>query len=307
MVSAKSSREEQVRAYAAGADDYMVKPFDPHELCSRVRLHFRLRGALNAIAITGRDANFRMDAASRPEDASRRFMSHMQDITVMALTKVAEFRDTETGDHLVRMRSYTQIVAEQLSRNGSYAEQIDERFLEDIHRASPLHDIGKVGISDAILLKPARLTPDEFETMKQHTVIGANILDHVAFGAPDISFLGMAVSVARFHHERFDGSGYPVGLRGREIPLPARIVALADAYDAITSSRPYKTAQPAAVARDLIRQDSGSHFDPVVVEAFLRRFDTLVRVQKQTRDQAPFVIGANSPLPEQSAAAEASF
>ena len=115
-------------------------------------------------------------------------MAHAHDVTVAALTKVAELRNTDTGDHLVRMRSYTQIVAEELSCRGPYAEQIDEQFLEDLYRASPLHDIGKVGISDAILLKPAKLTPAEFETMKQHSTIGANILEHMAFGAPDATF-----------------------------------------------------------------------------------------------------------------------
>jgi len=135
--------------------------------------------------------------------------------------------------------------------------------------------------------------------MKQHSTIGANILDHVAFGAPDASFLSMAATVARFHHERFDGSGYPIGLRGTEIPLPARIVALADAYDAITSTRPYKAAQSAATARDIVQHDSGSHFDPVIVEAFLRRMDTLASVQKPTQDHAPIMLGTGSLFPEQ--------
>ena len=175
--------------------------------------------------------------------------------------------------------------------------KIDERFLEDLYRASPLHDIGKVGISDAILLKPARLTPDEFETMKQHTIIGANILDNVAIAAPRTSvFSAWQPAVARFHHERFDGCGYPVGLRGTEIPLPARIVALADAYDAITSMRPYKAAQSATVARDIIQRDSGSHFDPVDrggVPAALRCLGE--RSEADSRP-APVVIGANSLL-----------
>jgi len=295
MVSARSSHDEQVRAYAAGADDYVVKPFEPHTLHSRVRLHFRLRGALETIAQTSGYGR-QHDGCGDADKARAQFMAHAHDVTVAALTKVAELRDTETGEHLTRMRSYTQIIAEELSRQGPYAEQIDEQFLEDIYRASPLHDIGKVGISDAILLKPARLTVEEFETMKQHTTIGANILDHVAFGAPDASFLSMAAAVARFHHERFDGSGYPVGLRGTEIPLAARIVALADAYDAITSIRPYKVAQSAAVARDIVRRDSGSHFDPVVAEAFLRRIDTLASVQKQ-QDHAPIAIGTGSLFP----------
>ncbi|MEI8375019.1 MAG: response regulator [Planctomycetota bacterium] len=298
MVSARSSHNEQARAYAAGADDYVVKPFEPYTLCSRVRLHFRLRGALETIALTSGYGQHH-DGSCEADKARAHFMAHVHDVTVAALTKVAELRDTETGEHLARMRSYTQIIAEELSRHGPYTEQIDEQFLEDIYRASPLHDIGKVGINDAILLKPARLTPEEFETMKQHTTIGANILDHVAFGAPDASFLSMAATVARFHHERFDGNGYLVGLRGTEIPLSARIVALADAYDAITSIRPYKAPQSAATARDIIQRDSGSHFDPVVVEAFLRRMDTLASVQKQAQEHAPIAIGTGSLFPGQ--------
>ena len=126
--------------------------------------------------------------------------------------------------------------------------------------------------------------------MQHHTTIGANILDHVAMGAPDASFLTMAAIVARFHHERFDGRGYPVGLRGMEIPLPARIVALADAFDAITSNRPYKSPQPATAARDIIQRDSGTHFDPIVVDAFRRRFDALASIAKQSLQSATGVL-----------------
>ena len=274
MVSSRSSREEQFRAYAVGADDYIVKPFDPQELCSRVRLHFRLRDAMDVAQIGGYGVH--LDSAGQSDGARARFLTHVHDVTVAALTKVAELRDTDTGGHLIRMRSYTQIVAEELGRDSPYADQIDEQFLDDLYRASPLHDIGKVGIADSLLRKPGRLTPDEFETMKQHTTIGADILDHVALGAPDAEFLGMAATVARFHHERFDGRGYPAGLCSTKIPLPARIVALADACDAITSLRPYKAPQLATTARDIIQKDAGSHFDPVVVNAFLRRFDTMV-------------------------------
>jgi len=218
----------------------------------------------------------------------------MQDVAAAALAKMAEFRDTDTGEHLTRMRSYTQILAEELSQNSDYADQIDEQFLEDIYRASPLHDIGKVGIRDAILLKPGPLSDEEFETMKQHTTIGANILEHVAIGMPGAGFLRMAAVIARFHHEWFDGRGYPAGLIGTEIPLPARIVALADAYDAITSARPYKKAIPSAIARAIVERESGTHFDPVVVEAFQRRFDTITRAQQHIEDCPRCVVGANA-------------
>jgi putative two-component system response regulator len=303
MVSVKSSREEQLWAYAAGADDYVVKPLDRNELCSRVRLHFRLRGVLDSVALggDGDGDGDRVGSGCHCQQQRAQCMADVHDVMVAALTKVAELRDTETGEHLARMRCYTQIIAEELGRDGPYAGQVDQQFLDDLHRASPLHDLGKVGISDAILLKPARLTPDEFDAMKHHTTIGAEILDSVARGAPGVGFLSMAAAVARFHHERFDGCGYPIGLSGTKIPLAARIVALADAYDAITSIRPYKAAQPATAARDIIQGDSGSHFDPVVVEAFLRRFDTLVSVQKP--DRAMIIVGANSLLSTQLASA----
>ena len=296
MVSGRSSREEQTRAYAAGADDYLVKPFDPHGLCSRIRLNFRLRGALDIIARTGADEYYLGSIGAA--ETRRRYMAHVHDVTVTALTRVAELRDRETGEHLVRMRCYAQIIAEELGREGPYADQIDEQFLEDMHRSSPLHDIGKVGINDAILLKPARLTPDEFETMKQHTTIGANILERVACDAPDAGFLNMAAGVARFHHERFDGCGYPAGLRGTEIPLAARIVALADAYDAMTSIRPYKAPQSPTTARETVQRDSGSHFDPVVVAAFLRSFDHLLDVRQPAHDRGLDALAGDSVVAE---------
>jgi putative two-component system response regulator len=285
-VSAESSRAEQHRAYAAGADDYLAKPFNPHELRSRVRLHFRLCGALETAAATGSDG-LRRGAAGEADEGRAPFAARVRDATVAALTKLAELRDAETRGHLVRMRSYSQIVAEELACHGPYRERIDEQFLDDLHRASPLHDVGKVWISETILRKPAGLTPAEFEAMKRHTTIGADLLERAAAGAPDAPFLRMAATIARSHHERFDGRGYPDGLRGTGIPLPARIVTIADAYDAITSVRPYKAAQSAAAARKIIERDSGSHFDPVVVEAFLRRFDALASLQKRGLERGP--------------------
>lgn len=209
------------------------------------------------------------------------------------MAAIAEFRDEDTGEHLLRMRDYTHILAEQLSRESPYADQISPQFLSDLCRSSLLHDIGKVGISDAILLKPGRLTPEEFETMKRHTVMGANILDRAAIGLPGGGFLAMAAVIARFHHERFDGTGYLAGLIGEEIPLPARIVALADVYDALTSPRPYKPPYSAVDAKAMIERESGRHFDPVIVEAFRVRFDDFRRVRERN-DAQPVALGAVS-------------
>jgi len=294
MISACSSRQEQLTGFQVGADDYLVKPIDPCELEARVRLHLRLiradrmaETARNEIA--ARHHEFEELIEQRASD-----MAATKDIAVLALAEVAESRDEDTGEHLMRMRAYSQLIAEQLRRDSRYSSQISSQFLEDLFRSSPLHDIGKVGISDAILLKPARLTPHEYEIVKQHTTIGANILDNAVFHSPHGSFLAMAALIARFHHERFDGAGYPAGLVGREIPLPARIVAVADVFDAISSRRPYKPAYPAEMAREMIEAEAGRHFDPEVVSAFLERFDEVLELRRQYDQEFPLRKGAMS-------------
>jgi putative two-component system response regulator len=196
-------------------------------------------------------------------------------MTVFALAQLADSRDPETGEHLYRMRYYAQTIATQLSRHGPYREQVDETFLAHLYRSSPLHDIGKVGVPDAILLKPGSLTPEEFEVIKKHVLIGGETLERARDYVGPGTFMDIAAQIARYHHERFDGSGYCEGLRGTEIPLAARIVAVADAFDALSSPRVYKAAMPMEKARDLIFKDAGTHFDPVIVEAFGDCFDEL--------------------------------
>jgi len=203
----------------------------------------------------------------------------IRDVTVFALAKLAESRDPETGQHLERLRTYSQILAEVLREEGPYTNEIDEQFLEDLYRSSPLHDIGKIGIPDTILLKPGQLSVGEFEIMKRHTIIGAEAIECSATQNKSGSFLIMAAEVARSHHERFDGSGYPSGLSGRHISLAARIVALADVYDAITSSRVYKSAFEPRVAKNMIEKEKGKHFDPAVVDAFRAGWEDFVNVR----------------------------
>jgi len=202
-----------------------------------------------------------------------------RDVTVFALAHLAESRDPETGDHLKRMREYAQIVAERLSLKGPYSNEIDETFLGDFYRSTPLHDIGKVGIPDQILLKPGALTAREFEIMKRHTLIGAEALEKASGHSPFGGFLKMASDIARYHHERFDGAGYPIGLKGTQIPLSARIAAIADVFDAITSNRVYRDAMPISEATSIIEADSGKHFDPQVVLAFQECLDDLLEVK----------------------------
>ncbi|HMO26199.1 MAG TPA: HD domain-containing protein, partial [Tepidisphaeraceae bacterium] len=194
----------------------------------------------------------------------------MREVTMFALAKLAESRDPETGAHIERVQSYCKVLAEQLAAEGPYQNQVDAEFIRLIYSTSPLHDIGKVGIPDDILLKPGRLSDREFEIMKTHAQIGADTLRAAMKRFPDTRFLKLASNIAATHHERWDGSGYPEGLAGDAIPLCGRIVALADVYDALTSRRVYKAAFTDDLARGIIVKESGKHFDPVIVEAYLK-------------------------------------
>jgi putative two-component system response regulator len=196
-------------------------------------------------------------------------IAETRDIAVFALANLAESRDPETGEHLERIRCYCRILAQQLGEEGPYHEEIDQDFQDNLYRSSPLHDIGKVGIPDVILLKPGSLTESEFEIMKEHTIIGAKALEKSGRAASSGGFLAMGADIARHHHERFNGTGYPDGLRELDIPLSARIVALADVYDALTSIRVYKAAFRPEIARLMIEEVKGKHFDPIIVEVFL--------------------------------------
>ncbi|MEN6459317.1 MAG: HD domain-containing phosphohydrolase [Thermoguttaceae bacterium] len=273
LVSEREATGDRVRACQARADDYLVTPFERDDLMSRVRVQFRLWDAQRQVMIA-RD-QLEICARELEETVSQRTrqLTATQDMAVFALARVADSRDPETGEHLHRIRYYAQTIAEELGNGGLYAEQIDKQFLQDLYRSSPLHDIGKVAVPDSILQKPERLTPDEFSKMKQHVIVGAQTLEMARDQVGPGTFMDMAAQIARYHHEKFDGNGYCAGLSGQDIPLAARIVALADVYDALTSRRVYKSPYDPEVARDIIIRESGSHFDPAIVNAFLTRFE----------------------------------
>ena len=198
--------------------------------------------------------------------------------TIMGMAKLAETRDDSTGQHLERIQEYVKVITLAISRQPQYTDYITPVYIDDIYHSSSLHDIGKIGIPDAILLKPGRLTKDEFEIIKQHTTIGGNALDVVDNEMQARSFLTMGRRIAYHHHECWDGSGYPSGLKGEAIPLSARIVSLADVYDALTSKRPYKEPYSHNKAVKIILDQRGSKFAPDVVDAFeteLNKFDTI--------------------------------
>lgn len=194
-----------------------------------------------------------------------------RDAVILAMAKLAESRDPDTGAHLERVQVYCRLLCEALRRKDKYASVIDSDFVENVVRSSPLHDIGKVGIPDGILLKPGKLTADEFAVMKRHSTIGGDTIRALLKRQPRHGFLSMGMDIAYYHHEKFDGSGYPAGLSAETIPLPARIVALADVYDAMTSKRIYKAAMSHAEAAAFIRDRCGEHFDPDIVTAFEAR------------------------------------
>ena len=214
-------------------------------------------------------------------------ISKTRDMVSYTLARLAESRDPETGKHLERIQGYTRLLLEDLAQNSAYASQIDANYIDEVCRSSVLHDIGKVGIPDRVLLKPGRLTPDEFDIMKTHAEIGAEALEDAARYSPSSSFLKIAVEIARFHHERFDGSGYPSGLAGLNIPLSARIVAVADVFDALTSERIYKKAMPVEDSRQMIVSEAGRHFDPVIVEAPERQWPKFVALAALLRESTP--------------------
>jgi PAS domain S-box-containing protein len=209
--------------------------------------------------------------------------------TILGLAKLAEYRDEGTGTHLERIREYARILTEQLAKSPKYRGLIDQQYIDDIFQSSILHDIGKVGTPDRLLLKPGELTEEEFEIIKRHTLMGGNALKAIESQIEGKSFLAMGKEIAYNHHEKWDGSGYPRGLKGNAIPLSARIIAVADVYDALTTKRFYKEAYSHTKARDMILQLKGKHFDPEIVNAFTVVAEKFDHVRKEKlREEADF-------------------
>ncbi len=277
MVTGTGDHDANVRAIEMGADDFLSKPID------RVLLEARIRNSLRTKRLRDQLLQHRQQLETKIRERTLQ-LERTQHVTVYSLAKLAESRDNETGEHLNRMRCYAREVALELGVRPEYSDEIDPGFVDELFHSSPLHDIGKVGIPDMILLKPGRLTPEEFEIMKAHSTIGGDTLRAADLEAGEGSFLAMGRDIAYYHHERWDGSGYPMGLRGREIPLAARIVAVADVYDALTSKRPYKEAFPHEKAMGIMKEARGTHFDPVVFDAFLERENECVAICETLQD-----------------------
>ncbi len=253
FVTGNNDIEDVIAGMEAGADDYIRKPFNQGEVKVRVKAGERVINLQS------------------------------KETVIFALAKLAESRDEDTGNHLERVRHYSRYLAEALRQMPEAPAGLDALLVENIFLTSSLHDIGKVGIPDYILLKPGRLDDKEFGIMKSHTTIGFNTLYEALQKMPEATYLRVAAQIARHHHEKFDGSGYPDGLRGEAIPIASRIFALSDVYDALVSKRPYKEPFTHDRARSIILEGRGSHFDPRVVDAFLACEEAFIDTHERYR------------------------
>ena len=278
FLTAMSAADDESIGLELGAVDYITKPVNPAIVMARVRNHLQLKRARDFLA--------RHNHVLEEEVASRtRALAELQDATIRAMASLAETRDNETGNHIRRTQHYVEALARHLQNHPRFKEELTDTNIETIFKSAPLHDIGKVGIPDRILLKPGKLTPEEFEIMKTHTTLGRDAIDHAerALGT-NVEFLRLAKEIAFSHQEKWDGSGYPQGLAGDAIPVSARLMAVADVYDALISRRVYKEPMPHAQAVDIIRAGSGSHFDPDMVQAFLVIQDTFRDIAQRLSD-----------------------
>jgi putative two-component system response regulator len=263
FLTAKAEIEDEQAGFDAGAVDYITKPISPPIVQARVRTHLALKAAADFL----KDQNAYLE---REVEKRTREVQVIQDVTIMAMASLAETRDNETGNHIRRTQHYVRALALALRTHPRFSAALDDTTIELLYKSAPLHDIGKVGIPDAILLKPGKLTPEEFEIMKTHTTLGrdAIVAAEGLIDAPS-TFLRFAREIAHYHQEKWDGSGYPEGLAGESIPVSARLMALADVYDALISRRVYKPPFPREKAVAIIREGRDRHFDPDMVDAFL--------------------------------------
>ena len=264
MITANDQKQIRYRALDLGANDFLTKPIDKVEFLARARNMLSLNQARKHMAdhaswLSGEVRKATQEIVMRERE------------TVFRLAKAAEYRDPETGAHILRMARYSRLIARELGLSDADQQLILE--------AAPMHDIGKVGIADNILLKPGRLTPEEFEVMKQHAVFGYDLLN-----GSSSKLLQAAAEIAKGHHEKFDGTGYPDGIKGENIPIFSRIVAVADVFDALTSERPYKEAWALDAAIAFLNNGAGSHFDPSCVRAFLNTWDDVELVRSKYQE-----------------------
>ena len=270
FLTAMSEEQDEARGLALGAVDYITKPFSPALVKARVRNQLELK-------------RYRDHLEELVRERTRQLVL-TQDVTIQSMGTLAEYRDPETGGHIRRTQHYVRILALHLKDHPKFRDQLDDNAIELLVKSAPLHDIGKVGVRDNILLKPGELTPEEFEEMKRHTIYGRDALLVSEKMLGEDSFLSVAREIAYTHQEKWDGTGYPRGLKGEEIPLFGRMMAVADVYDALISKRVYKPPYPHETALAMIREGRGSHFDPDIVDAFLELSEEFRKIALEHAD-----------------------
>jgi cyclic di-GMP phosphodiesterase len=285
FLSALTQTEDKVKGLELGAVDYITKPFQPEEVIARVNTHLTLRCLQQQLSIANAELTELNENLEKKVEERSQELLRSRDSIIFAMAKMTEARDDDTGKHLERICKYTEVLAKELAKTDP---SITDRWIKVVVKTAALHDIGKVGIPDGILLKKGRLTAQEREIMETHPAIGGDTLlelrEEMGGGGP---FLSRAIEITLGHHEKWDGSGYPFGIKGEGIALSARLVAVADVYDALVSERVYKAGMSHEDASRLIQEGAGKHFDPRVVEAFLAQQDAFRQIAVTMRDDAP--------------------
>lgn len=278
FLTALADADDEEHGLLLGAADYITKPITPAVVLARVHTQLEAKLARDWL----KDKNSILEA-----EVARRMAENdlTQRVSIRALAHLAETRDPETGNHILRTQAYVQALAEGLRAHPRFSAILSDQYIDLLGRSAPLHDIGKVGIPDYILLKPGKLTPDEWAIMKTHARLGSEAIEQAERDIKrPLAFLSLAKEIAHWHHEKWDGSGYPDGLTGDAIPVSARLMAVADVFDALISARVYKPAFPYPQARDMIIEGRGSHFDPDMVDAFVAQYGVFVEIAERYHD-----------------------
>jgi len=270
FLTALSEDRDEAYGIDLGAIDYIKKPFNPSIVYSRIRNYMMLKSYQNDLEDMVLERTVELE--------------HTKDVIVKTMGVLAEFRDNETGAHIQRTQHYVMSLAKYLRKNEKYRDVLTDEVIQALFKSAPLHDIGKIAIPDHILKKPDTLTEAEFEIMMEHTVHGKHAIEAILNDLPGELFIEYAIEIAYTHHEKWDGSGYPRGLKGDEIPISGKIMAMADVYDALTSERVYKPAFSHEKAKSIILNESDGHFDPGLIEAFLALEDDFIRISKEYHD-----------------------
>jgi putative two-component system response regulator len=278
FLTAMGDVEDERQGLELGAVDYLTKPVNPPIVLARIKTHLENKAARDFLK--DQNAFLEKEIVRRTQEVIA-----IQDMTILALASLAETRDNETGNHLRRTQRYVKLLALKLKSHPRFAECLSDAHIALLYKSAPLHDIGKVGIPDRILLKPGSLEPGEFEIMKAHTTIGRDAIEHAERSlGKQVEFLQIAKAIALHHQEKWDGSGYPGGLSGDDIPVYARLMAVADVYDALISRRVYRDGMPHEKVVQIIAEGRGSHFDPEIVDVFLQIHDQFREIARQYAD-----------------------